>query len=268
MSFHCYYKYSFSTAPEEHPGHGPCGQPGDSSNLQCCGIDDKCMSNGICTYSSSNPGGSGYYIGGCTDKTMQNPNCYTNCTSYENSDVVYDYTAGQWRCCGNDASGNRNCSLPQGTILTSGAKAPLELEYIATIVATGSSIPLATAVPILSSTSGSASGTGNGARTTVTVTATPGSSSSAGGLSPGASAGIAVAAVISVFLLAFGFCCIWRRRGHQYRRQHPSSPGDRTGEPVTPFPHYTPEQSGAVEGRRIELGNSSPGNTFPRRELP
>ena len=37
MSFHCYFLYSFSTAPEEHLGLGPCGQPGDS-NIQCWSV--------------------------------------------------------------------------------------------------------------------------------------------------------------------------------------------------------------------------------------
>lgn len=46
----------------------PCGVTNRThKSVACCLREDQCLSNGICYYTHSLEGGSGYYAGGCTD---------------------------------------------------------------------------------------------------------------------------------------------------------------------------------------------------------
>ena len=48
----------------------------------CCNSGDTCLEDSICRYTPAQPGGSGYYIGGCTDSSFSEPCSKSCCKSY------------------------------------------------------------------------------------------------------------------------------------------------------------------------------------------
>lgn len=64
-------------------GQQKCGL--STSGIQfCCQNDDTCLEDSICHYAHSLAGGSGYYIGGCTDSSFSEP-CSKSCSRYVDS---------------------------------------------------------------------------------------------------------------------------------------------------------------------------------------
>lgn len=59
----------------------PCGGSSDAGAF-CCHKDDICLENSICHFTSTQivQGTSGYYVGGCTDKTFNDPACSRSCS--------------------------------------------------------------------------------------------------------------------------------------------------------------------------------------------
>ena len=64
-------------------GQQKCG-PSTSGIQFCCNSDDTCLEDSICHYTHSLAGGSGYYIGGCTDSSFSEP-CSKSCSRYLDS---------------------------------------------------------------------------------------------------------------------------------------------------------------------------------------
>jgi len=88
---------------------------GNSTNpfVPCCASGDHCLAHGLCHYSRSKVGGSGYYVSGCTDSTYKGKNCPKICTSRAFPDVTWNSTARLWQCCGVDTITNSlNCNAP------------------------------------------------------------------------------------------------------------------------------------------------------------
>ncbi|TID25718.1 hypothetical protein E2P81_ATG03508 [Venturia nashicola] len=81
-----------------------------SGIVPCCASTDTCLAHGLCHYTHSKSGGSGYYVAGCTDPTYNAKNCPRLCTSRAFPDVVWNSTMRLWQCCGADGkAGNLNC---------------------------------------------------------------------------------------------------------------------------------------------------------------
>ncbi|QDS76755.1 hypothetical protein FKW77_001607 [Venturia effusa] len=90
-----------------------CGKQSDpTQNLQCCADGDFCLSNGLCQYSHSELGASGYYAGGCTSQDYRDSSCPQLCNSQGKKDVVFDSRQRVWSCCGGDASSPPRCDAP------------------------------------------------------------------------------------------------------------------------------------------------------------
>ncbi|KAH8676501.1 hypothetical protein BGZ60DRAFT_525947 [Tricladium varicosporioides] len=83
---------------------GPSGVITPNSNyISCCAISDTCVGNGICHYTHPKPlqgSVTGYYVGGCNDPSLSPSNCNMHCSSFENTDIVYNFTTNTWNCCG------------------------------------------------------------------------------------------------------------------------------------------------------------------------
>jgi hypothetical protein len=61
----------------------PCSTSTSSDGFSpCCVENDICVGNGICHYNHSLPGGSGYYMSGCTDPSYQSSACTHYCSKF------------------------------------------------------------------------------------------------------------------------------------------------------------------------------------------
>ena len=60
----------------------PCGIPNSTHPyVTCCVHGDYCLADGICKYTHSQIGGSGYYLGDCTDSTFSDASCPKACST-------------------------------------------------------------------------------------------------------------------------------------------------------------------------------------------
>ena len=59
----------------------PCTATDGSGNASCCYAGDYCMEDGICHYTHEVEGGTGYYLGGCTDADWQSDSCHKECSA-------------------------------------------------------------------------------------------------------------------------------------------------------------------------------------------
>ena len=55
-------------------------QISDAGHRLCCFTGDDCGKESICHYTHPADGGSGYYVGGCTDPTYKDPICSQRCS--------------------------------------------------------------------------------------------------------------------------------------------------------------------------------------------
>ncbi|KAF2161221.1 hypothetical protein M409DRAFT_59226 [Zasmidium cellare ATCC 36951] len=103
----------------------PCGtgEPGyhnsTSGTQLCCVAGDTCGANSICRASSAQSSlYSGFYLGGCTDASFDDPLCRRDCndrgTELLGADVVYEQATGVWSCCGRTSDGTAqvDCDMP------------------------------------------------------------------------------------------------------------------------------------------------------------
>ncbi|KAF2716044.1 hypothetical protein K431DRAFT_308099 [Polychaeton citri CBS 116435] len=166
----------------------------------CCLNGASCGEDSIC-YTPTSSGGSGWFVGGCTDPTYKDPVCRTSCTGDSQTWIQYNYTQQLWHCCG-----DAGCT---GT--------PTSETFQGVPPASWSAVP-STAIPF-----GDAQESG-ATTSLVTVTATPSSSASSGSsLSTGAIAGIAVLAVLLgiALIAALTFLILWRKKTALHRNaQH------------------------------------------------
>ncbi|KAF2013602.1 hypothetical protein BU24DRAFT_424601 [Aaosphaeria arxii CBS 175.79] len=200
----------------------PCGVT-NSTNPQvpCCWKGDTCLSDGICTYTHSLDGGSGYVAAGCTDQGFGD-GCRSLCAQNTYGDIVYVESSKTWHCCSFPPDGIRNCSQPLSDQFL--APAPKELLTIQAlpktgtpsyVVATVSSTPTSTPSGISTSASSTTSTAAPSTTSSTSNTSTP---STSGGLSTGAKAGIGVGAGIAAvgIMGLIGFLLFRRRRRQPY----------------------------------------------------
>jgi hypothetical protein len=115
----------------------------------CCKDGDICLEHGICkSFSAAPVGGSGDYIGGCTDNSYSDPACPPTCTSFGVPDIVWNPADNLWYCCGNDANNNPTCSTPTDETL----QAPGPDINLAAYSLPGSSPTQPAAIPVVVST--------------------------------------------------------------------------------------------------------------------
>lgn len=151
----------------------------------CCLNVDECLDEQICHNTKiSGPGGSGYYIGLCTDPTYNSTSCSSRCTKYDWGDVTFNSSAGLWACCGTDES----CDNPTNETFLAGSPQSLLAAASSQSSTTTASISVSSA--------------------TVTATSTPSPmvdhiSSLSEGAKAGIGVGVALAAVAIVALLAW-----------------------------------------------------------------
>jgi len=110
----------------------PCGSPNTTTPyVPCCASGDYCLADGLCHYTHSANGGSGYYAGGCTDPTWKDSAaCPHLCDDRTVRDVVWNATSALWNCCGaNAANGNAQCNAPTDETFNAPAPAALQTYY-------------------------------------------------------------------------------------------------------------------------------------------
>ncbi|KAF2398165.1 hypothetical protein EJ06DRAFT_125718 [Trichodelitschia bisporula] len=75
----CFVKTNGKTGPSPW---SPCGAVnGTNPYVPCCASGDFCVSNGLCRYTYSQGGGSGYYAAGCTDGAYGPGTCPQLCSA-------------------------------------------------------------------------------------------------------------------------------------------------------------------------------------------
>ncbi|TID19976.1 hypothetical protein E2P81_ATG07276 [Venturia nashicola] len=106
----CYVKLNNTVVPNNWK---ICGKRSNQTqNLQCCADGDFCLIDGLCRYSHSEVGASGYYAGGCTSKDYKDGSCPQLCNTQGKKDVVFDTKQRIWSCCGGDAKLTPHCDTP------------------------------------------------------------------------------------------------------------------------------------------------------------
>lgn len=231
---------------------------------RCCGNSAICLPNNICQALNPAPGGSGFYVGSCTDRDYNSPACPNFCSALAVAEITYNETSERWQCCGLDADGRLKCDDP--TDRRSRAPAPTALlqQYSASVSTFTAS----------STTSASSISTST---TTPTPTTTPSPGDDSEGLSTGAKIGAgvggAVGGVVIIALICFFF---WRRRQPKQRQMpvdQPSSGGQGQYYDMSKQ-HISSPHSGQPPGYDIPLktyippSELSPQSGQPRSELP
>ncbi|KAI1419097.1 hypothetical protein F5Y12DRAFT_721140 [Xylaria sp. FL1777] len=212
MSSHCFNYVggqltSYNLNSEPH--YFPCG-PVNNTNpaVQCCAWGDTCLSGGICSFTHSLGGGSGYYAAACTDKTFQDDACKDLCGDQLRPDVTYLADRSLWACCQSDANGNLDCANP--TNETFKLDAPEALPVLFNVPANGfnyTSQSSATSTPTTSSSS-----TTHKTSSSTTTSSTTSHPTTSGGLSSGAAAGVGVGVAAAVIITAVAAWLAFRRR--------------------------------------------------------
>ena len=249
----------------------PCGGSSDAGAF-CCHKDDICLENSICHFTSTQivQGTSGYYVGGCTDKTFNDPACSRSCSespriypslsrwkSYRSTgefptqDITYSSNSNEWACCFTDVTSPLDCSKPgrrtfEALALTALSAAP---SYGLSISSTQSST-----VATATTTNGAPSA--SPAASTATQTPDP-----AEGLSTGAKVGIAIPlALIGLPLIAIAIIFLRRRRRRsQGQLAAPYPPPGEEAAPMYSSPAEksvpsSPLKASDHPGMRSELG--------------
>ncbi|KAF2672101.1 hypothetical protein BT63DRAFT_411408 [Microthyrium microscopicum] len=186
--------------------HQPCGSTNSTSpHVPCCASGDQCMSGGLCHYTYSINGGSGYYAAGCTDSTYSDSTCPDLCTNLVLRDVTWLAKPRHWACCGQDGiTGHPKCNNATKQTFADPQPASLKAYYVA-----GVGAPNGTDAP--SSSVGAAPG---GATANANASANASASTNSTGLSGGAAAGIGAGVAVGVLALVCGViaCLLVRRR--------------------------------------------------------
>lgn len=62
----------------------PCGPVNaTTAAVPCCTNGDACLTGGLCFFTFSLTGGSGYYAAGCTDSSFKDPHCREICCAFD-----------------------------------------------------------------------------------------------------------------------------------------------------------------------------------------
>ncbi|KAF2121335.1 hypothetical protein BDV96DRAFT_594545 [Lophiotrema nucula] len=224
----------------------PCGVTNATNpRVPCCWKGDTCLSDGICIYTHSLDGGSGYTAAGCTDSGF-GAGCRSLCTNNAFGDVVYDPVDKAWHCCSYPPGGPLNCTNPSEEQFL--APATNDLLTIQFLPKTGTATyQVASVASTTSATSPNRSPPSASTTTAVTSTSTTPNPTSApsknSGLSTGAAAGIGVGAAIGGIVLLGGFIYFaWRRR-----RNRKDAPYLYPATPQTPSTYINYQQAPATQ---------------------
>lgn len=111
--------------------------------MSCCKNNDFCLSDGLCRYTESKLGGSGYYVSGCTDAQYADGTCPQLCNNLPVKDTVFvSQPPKLWKCCGaGPESEQPSCDEPTDENFDAKRPARLETYYQADV---GAAITTAT----------------------------------------------------------------------------------------------------------------------------
>ncbi|TVY52901.1 hypothetical protein LCER1_G005901, partial [Lachnellula cervina] len=223
---------------------GPCGviSPG-SGYKACCAVGDTCLADGVCQYTHAGPTQgqtTGYYVGGCTDPSLQSANCNYHCSSFNFTDIVYNKTSDRWHCCGS-TDGVIHCDNPETELFDAPGPKHMGVGYY-TVPSAVSTVAASTSSKG-STSNPSAPAAASAFATALTVSK---SSSSTGSLSTGAKAGIGIGAAVGG-LAIIGLMVFFAMR-HRRNKQ-----GDYNGAQELPSP--VTDRGALVEQHGPENGN-------------
>ena len=267
-------------------GSQPCGtkEPGfhnSTSGVQlCCVAGDACGANSVCKFYHSEAfrsgDGSGFYLGGCTDHTFKDPLCRNDCQNrgsrLPTEGIVYQPEYGVWSCCGRNASGAINCSVPLDQysmdILWTPDQFPgpvnESLTPAATTTPTPSSTSLMTSSTPLDGSMSSPAATSSRSSPTVgtsnTKAPTPLSTGAKAGIGVGAAIGglILIGLVVAVVLLRKRLLRSKRSDGTNKAEESPNEKkaNDTTAEHIQPVAYEIDGEHSKCEadGSRWQLG--------------
>ncbi|EMD01304.1 hypothetical protein BAUCODRAFT_205161 [Baudoinia panamericana UAMH 10762] len=105
QAHNCYWRTN-GTVVAENSGWYACGtgtRTGDGTEQLCCLVGSYCGQDSICHFEDQQEGGSGWYVGGCTDANYGDPVCRSDCTMLGNTWIQWNSTKVEWQCCGNGA---------------------------------------------------------------------------------------------------------------------------------------------------------------------
>jgi hypothetical protein len=228
-------------------GSAPCPSIQSDAGIHlCCVPGDTCGADSLCHFTHANKLTSGFYLGGCTDPTFQDPLCagqcgksdcisfalFQPCIVFNNwppiksvvtnkgldiaaghtSDVVYNSVSNLWSCC-SYPNGTTNCELP-----TDDTFAAISPEQFSSTATSSSSAPhtRSSTVSTAATNSNSAPAASTSPSSSISGssnTATPPPASDvSSGLSTGAKAGIGVGCSILGIAVLTGVVFLVRRR--------------------------------------------------------
>ncbi|KAI1164426.1 hypothetical protein F5B18DRAFT_615477 [Nemania serpens] len=210
------YVWNGVSPSSDHP-NSQCGPTNNTTPaVSVCTDGDSCLSGGICSYTHSMNGGSGYYASGCTDASFPgSPDgaCARLCQDQYLPDVVYVKSSGLWACCTFTSSGGVDCSNPSNE--TFNRPPPEELFTYFQIPATGYIYTSTSSSTPITSSATSTSPVSSTPPVISTDNATPGPS----GLSSGAAAGIGVGVAAAVIITLTVLVLLWRAGRRRTREQ-------------------------------------------------
>ncbi|TVY16188.1 hypothetical protein LARI1_G006347 [Lachnellula arida] len=232
----CWYKTD--NQKQSYPG-GPCGVISLGSGYKpCCAVNDTCLSDGVCQYTHAGPTQgqtTGYYVGGCTDPSLQSSNCNSHCSSFNFTDIVYNKTTDRWHCCGS-TDGVIHCDEPEAELFDAPGPVHMGDGYY--------TVPSAVSTAAVSTTYHKGSPAAATA-STMALTVSK-SASSSDSLSTGAKAGIGIGAAVGG-LAIIGLIVFFALR---HRR---NTQGSYNGAKEGPSP--VADRGALVEPHRPENGN-------------
>ncbi|KAJ0123300.1 hypothetical protein J7T55_011765 [Diaporthe amygdali] len=184
---------------------------------------DTCMSGGLCSYTHSLKGGSGWYASGCTDSTFDDPHCTGRCldNGANGKPDVVQVSASLWACC-TLTDGERNCMDPSDETFSLAASS--ELSSYFSIPATGyvyTSVSVSSSITVSSPTSSTSIHTVSTAPPTASKTPTSeGLNNTGRRISTATAVGMGIGISAAIFLVA----ALWfglRRRHRTAEAQRP-----------------------------------------------
>ncbi|KAL8664366.1 MAG: hypothetical protein Q9168_007918 [Polycauliona sp. 1 TL-2023] len=193
----------------EQWSQSPCGDPSTGPQA-CCQYGQICVGSSICRFTGAFAGSSGYYTGGCTDKTFKDAACLGQCGTLGASDIVFNSSTGLWACCSRKNIGGPDCSVP---LLDTTFQAPSPQDLKGTFLAPLQGQPAEYPSTSDMSSTQSTSSTAASATPPSSAGSSAASPTPSGGLSGGQKAGIGVGGAIAWFsLMALLYWFWWRRR--------------------------------------------------------
>ncbi|CAK4031565.1 Hypothetical predicted protein [Lecanosticta acicola] len=194
----CFWKNSAGIVSESTQGWHVCNNTKTTATgaSLCCLNGAQCGEDSICHFPGGSQGGTGWFLGGCTDGSYNDPICAKACTDFGTTWIQYNNSEQLWHCCGNDDCGQPNT--------------PSNETFQAVAQTAWSALP-----STATSTASTATATGtNGASQTSNASSNNDSDNSSSGLSTGAQAGIGVGVAVGaiVVITAFAFWFLRRRK--------------------------------------------------------